>query len=393
MSHDFNKLTDRRGSNSLKWDITERELPMWVADMDFETAPEITEALKKRAEHGIFGYTTVPEAWREAVAGWWQRRHNFEMDRDWLVFCTGVVPAVSSAVRKLTTAGEAVLVQPPVYNIFYNSICNNGRRVIENRLLYDGKSYRIDWKDLENKLKDPQTALMILCNPQNPTGSIWSREELGRIGELCAANHVTVISDEIHCDLTEPGYDYIPFASVSEECAHNSITCIAPTKAFNLAGLQTAAVAVPNVYLRHKMERALNNDEVAEPNAFAIDAAIAAFTQGEEWLDDLRNYLAENRRIVRSFLERELPNVSLVQSHATYLLWLDCTRVLGDAAELCRYLHRETGLYLSAGAAYGGHGNQFLRMNIACPASRVEEGLKRLKAGTDAYEQYIAECC
>ena len=393
MSHDFDKLTDRRGSNSLKWDITERELPMWVADMDFETAPEITEALKKRAEHGIFGYTTVPEAWREAVAGWWQRRHNFEMDRDWLVFCTGVVPAVSSAVRKLTTAGEAVLVQPPVYNIFYTSICNNGRRVIENRLLYDGKSYRIDWKDLENKLKDPQTALMILCNPQNPTGSIWSREELGRIGELCAANHVTVISDEIHCDLTEPGYDYIPFASVSEECAQNSITCIAPTKAFNLAGLQTAAVAVPNEYLRHKMERALNNDEVAEPNAFAIDAAIAAFTQGEEWLDDLRNYLAENRRIVRSFLERELPNVSLVQSHATYLLWLDCTRVLGDAAELCRYLRRETGLYLSAGAAYGGHGNQFLRMNIACPASRVEEGLKRLKAGTDAYEQYTAECC
>ena len=286
-----------------------------------------------------------------------------------------------------------MLVQPPVYNIFYNSICNNGRRVIENRLLYDGKSYRIDWKDLENKLKDPQTALMILCNPQNPTGSIWSREELGRIGELCAANHVTVISDEIHCDLTEPGYDYIPFASVSEECAQNSITCIAPTKAFNLAGLQTAAVAVPNEYLRHKMERALNNDEVAEPNAFAIDAAIAAFTQGEEWLDDLRNYLAENRRIVRSFLERELPNVSLVQSHATYLLWLDCTRVLGDAAELCRYLRRETGLYLSAGAAYGGHGNQFLRMNIACPASRVEEGLKRLKAGTDAYEQYTAECC
>ena len=290
MSHDFDRLTDRRGSNSLKWDVTERELPMWVADMDFETAPEITEALKKRAEHGIFGYTTVPEAWREAVAGWWQRRHNFEMDRDWLVFCTGVVPAVSSAVRKLTTAGEAVLVQPPVYNIFYNSICNNGRRVIENRLLYDWKSYRIDWKDLENKLKDPQTALMLLCKPQNPTGSIWSREELGRIGQLCAANHVTVISDEIHCDLTEPGYGYIPFASVSEECAQNSITCIAPTKAFNLAGLQTAAVAVPNEYLRHKMERALNSDEVAEPNAFAIDAAIAAFTQGEEWLDDLRNY-------------------------------------------------------------------------------------------------------
>lgn len=393
MAYDFDKLTERYATNSMKWDVPQHELPMWVADMDFETAPEITEALKMRAEHGIFGYTVVPEAWREAVTGWWERRHGFQMEKDWLVFCTGVVPAISSAVRKLTSVGENVLVQTPVYNIFFNSICNNGRNVIENRLVYDKNTYRIDWKDLEEKLKEPQTTLMILCNPHNPTGSIWSREELGRMGELCAANHVTVISDEIHCDLTEPGYDYIPFASVSEECAQNSITCIAPTKTFNLAGLQTAAVVVPNVNLRHKIERALNTDEVAEPNAFAIDGAVAAFNQGGDWLEALRSYLAENRNTVRTFLKEELLNVSLVSSHATYLLWLDCSRVIGDAAQLCHYLRSETGLYLSAGAFYGGHGNQFLRMNAACPRTRIEDGLNRLKKGVKAYEQYVAESC
>ena len=393
MNYDFDRMTDRRGSYSLKWDAALHELPMWVADMDFETAPDITEALKRRAEHGIFGYTIVPDEWRTAITGWWERRHGFAMEKDWLMFCTGVVPAISSAVRKLTTAGENVLVQTPVYNIFFHSIRNNGRNVVENRLLYENESYRIDWRDLETKLKDPQTTMMILCNPHNPTGTIWTREELGRIGELCAANHVTVISDEIHCDLTEPGYQYIPFASVSEECAGNSVTCIAPTKAFNLAGLQTAAVVVPDETLRHKMDRALNTDEVAEPNAFAVDAAIAAFTRGEAWLDALRCYLAENRKMVLGFLEQELTDIRLVRARATYLLWLDCSKITGDTTELCYFLRREAGLYLSAGAAYGGHGSQFLRMNIACPRARAEDGMKRLKKGMEAYRQYMARRC
>lgn len=393
MTYDFDKLTDRRGTNSLKWDVAENELPMWVADMDFETAPEITEALKKRAAHGIFGYTVVPDAWKEAVSGWWERRHGFKMEQDWLIFCTGVVPAISSAVRKLTTVGENVLVQTPVYNIFFNSIRSNGRNIVENRLRYRDGAYEIDWEDLENKLKDPQTTLMILCNPHNPTGSIWTREELARIGELCADNHVLVLSDEIHCDLTEPGYEYTPFASVSEICAQNSVTCIAPTKAFNLAGLQTAAVAVPNEMVRHKMDRALNTDEVAEPNAFAIDAAIAAFTKGDAWLDELREYLAGNRKLAQDFLEQELPNVRLVPSHATYLLWLDCSHVIGDALELSRFLRKETGLYLSAGLSYGEAGRQFLRMNIACPGERLSEGLKRLQDGIKAYEEYVVQSC
>lgn len=393
MSYDFDRLTDRRSSYSMKWDVSEQELPMWVADMDFETAPEITEALKRRVEHGIFGYTVVPDVWREAIAGWWERRHGFVMEKEWLVFTTGVVPAISSAVRKLTTVGENVLVQTPVYNIFFNSVRNNGRNVLENRLLYQAGTYQIDWEDLEKKLSDPQTTLMILCNPHNPTGSIWTREELGRIGELCAANHVRVISDEIHCDLTDPGYEYIPFASVSEVNAQNSVTCIAPTKAFNLAGLQTAAIMVPGEELRRKMERALNTDEVAEPNAFAIEAAVAAFTRGDGWLDALRVYLADNKETVRNFLKTEIPDVSVVSSHATYLLWLDCRKIIGDASELCRYLRSETGLTLSAGVAYGGNGREFLRMNTACPKERLMDGLERLKRGVKSYEDYVAESC
>ena len=393
MPYNFDELTERRGTGSMKWDVPEGELPMWVADMDFETAPEIRSALTKRAAHGIFGYTAVPDAWRGAIAGWWERRHGFVMEKDWLVFTTGVVPAISSSVRRLTAVGENVLVQTPVYNIFFNSIRNNGRNIIENRLIYDGVNYRIDWEDLEKKLSDPQTTLMILSNPHNPTGMIWTREELGRIGTLCAAHHVTVISDEIHCDLTLPGYSYTPFAVVSEACAQNSVTCIAPTKAFNLAGLQTAAVMVPNEELRHRIERALNTDEVAEPNAFAIDAAIAAFTQGEEWLDALREYLAENRETVRRFLKDEIPDVSLVPAHATYLLWLDCRKIIGDVSELYHYLRTETGLYLSAGVVYGGNGNAFLRMNTACPRIRLLDGLERLKRGIMAYEDYAAESC
>lgn len=374
----------------MRWGVPEGELPMWAADMDFKAAPEIMETLMKRAAHGIFGYTVVPDAWRAAVAGWWERRHGFVMEKDWLVFTTGVVPAISSAVRKLTAVGENVLVQTPVYNIFFNSIRNNGRNIIENQLLYDGDNYRINWEDLEKKLSDPQTTLMILCNPHNPTGMIWSREELGRIGKLCAANHVKILSDEIHCDLTEPGYGYIPFASVSLECEQNSITCIAPTKAFNLAGLQTAAVMVPNKDLRCKMERALNTDEVAEPNAFAIEAAIAAFTKGDGWLDALREYLAESRETVRKFLTDEIPGVSLVKAHATYLIWLDCRKIIGDTSELCQYLRTETGLFLSAGMAYGGNGREFLRMNTACPRERLMDGLERLKRGIQAYGHYAA---
>lgn len=386
MNYDFDTVVNRRGTDSCKWDVPENELPMWVADMDFQTAPEIREALAKRLEHGVFGYNIVRKEWYDAIGAWWERRHHFSMEKDWMIFCTGVVPAISSIVRKMTTIGEKVLVQTPVYNIFFNSIVNNGRYIVESPLVYDSQkhTYHIDFEDLEKKLSDPQVTMMILCNPHNPVGKIWDKETLEKIGELCWKHHVLVLSDEIHCDLTYPGHEYIPFASVSEKCRENSITCIAPTKTFNIAGLQTACVVVPNPVLRHKVNRGLNTDEVAEPNSFAIEAAIAAFTKGGAWLDAFRAYLQENKTCVQTFLEREVPQLSLVPSEATYLLWIDCS-ALENPAKFHHFLRKETGLYLSAGAAYGKSGENFLRMNIACPKATLEEGLKRLKKGVEAY--------
>lgn len=393
MTYDFDTPTERRNTNSLKWDVAQGELPMWVADMDFQTAPEIREAIMKRAEHGIFGYSVIPDAWYEAYIQWWKMRHGYTMERDWLIFCTGVVPAISSIVRKLTTPAEKVLIQTPVYNIFFNSILNNGRQVLESPLRYDGKEYRIDFADLEEKLSDPQTALMILCNPHNPTGKIWDRQTLEKIGALCSRHHVTVVSDEIHCDLTDPEESYVPFASASETCRQISITCMAPTKAFNLAGLQTAAVSVPDEVLRHKVWRALNTDEAAEPNAFAVEAAVTAFTRGADWLDALRDYLYENKKLAEAYIEKEIPDVRAVASQATYLLWLDCSGLIGCGREAAGFLRRETGLYLSEGSQYGGNGADFLRMNIACPRAVLKDGLERLKNGLAAYSVWAAEQC
>ena len=386
MKYDFDTPIDRRNTNSLKWDVGENELPMWVADMDFPTAPEIRAAIEARAAHGVFGYSVIPEEWYEAYIGWWQRRHGLAMERDWLVFCTGVVPAISSVIQKLTTPAEKVLIQTPVYNIFFNSILNNGRQVLESGLKYDNGSYEIDFENLERKLSDPQTSLMILCNPHNPVGKIWDRDTLERIGALCARYHVVVLSDEIHCDITDPGVDYVPFASISETCRNNSVTCIAPTKAFNLAGLQTAAVMIPNPVLRHKVWRALNTDEVAEPNAFAVDAAIAAFTKGDGWLDALRQYVFENKKRTAEFVKRNIPQLRLVHSEATYLLWLDCLSLPGTAKEIAAHIRRETGLYLSEGGQYGSGGEHFLRLNIACPRATLEDGLARLQVGIASYE-------
>ncbi len=385
MIYDFDRAPDRRGTGSLKWDVGENELPMWVADMDFPTAPQIIAALEERLSHGVFGYSTVPESWYGAYIDWWSGRHGFRMERDWLIFCSGVVPALSSVVRKLTTVGEDVLIQTPVYNIFFNSIRNNGRNVLESPLKYDGQGYSVDFDDLEEKLARPQTSMMVLCNPHNPVGKIWDRKTLARIGSLAAKYGVVVVSDEIHCDLTDPGKAYVPFASVSEECRMNSVTLIAPTKAFNLAGIQTAAVCVPEPFLRHKVWRGLNTDEVAEPNVFAVPAAVAAFTRGGPWLDQLRDYLYGNKTLAVSFLSAHIPNIRAVPSEATYLMWLDCGSVCDDASALQRSLRADTGLYLSAGGEYGDCGRRFLRMNLACPRSRLEDGLERLRVGVERF--------
>lgn len=385
MKYDFDKIIDRKNTGSLKWDVTDRELPMWVADMDFCTAPAVTDAISARASHGVFGYTVLTDDWYEAYRSWWSSRHHFEIDKDWLLFCTGTIPAISSIIRKMTAVAEKIVVMTPVYNIFFNSILNNGRNVLENRLRLRDGVYEIDFEDLEEKLSDPQTTLLLLCNPQNPVGKIWDEETLERIGELCAEHHVPVLSDEIHCDLVKPGREYVPFASVSEKCRMNSITCVSPTKAFNIAGIQTSAVIVPDETIRYKVNRGLNTDEAAEPNVFASIAPAAAYMHGGEWLDELNAYLWENRKTAEEYIDREIEHVTAIRAEATYLLWIDCREITEDSEELWRFLREQTGLYVCDGKEYH-NGDGFLRMNLACPRERLMDGLERLKDGIRAYK-------
>lgn len=381
MKYSFDIVNDRRNTNSLKWDIRENELPLWVADMDFQAAPEIQAELEKRCHHGVYGYTIVPKEWYEAYQEWWENEHHFKMERDWLIFCDGVIPAISSVIRHLTAVGDNIVAQTPVYNNIFTSILNNGRNLVENKLRYDGEHYSIDFEDLEEKLSDDKTTMMILCNPQNPAGIIWSKEELKRIGEMCFKHNVYVLADEIHCDITEPSYEYTPFASLNEMCRENCVMCISPTKTFNIAGLQTAAVAIPNASIRQKVNRGLNADEIAEPSFFAVTGAIAAFTKGGEWLKEAKQYIFQNKEVVEDYIEKELPQLKLVSSHATYLLWIDCSKVTNNSARLAENIRLKTGLVLSEGSIFKGNGEDFLRMNIACPRAMLMDGLQRLKKG------------
>ena len=378
MKYDFDRVIDRRNTNSYKWDSEKDVLPLWVADMDFETAPCVKEAIVKKAQFGIFGYSIYGEEWEQSYISWWKRRHNFEIKREWLIFTTGIIPAISTCVRKLTTAAEKVLVQTPCYNIFFNSIVNNGRVPLESPLAFDGTNYSIDFNRLEKDLSDPQCSLMIICNPQNPTGTIWKKDELARIGELCKKHGVKVISDEIHCDVTVPGKSYIPFAAASDVCASISVSCISPTKCFNIAGINTAAVVVPDEFLRHKVWRGLNTDEVAEPNVFAIDATVAAFNGGEDWLNQLNEYIYENRKFAADYIAQNCKGLSVINAEATYLLWVKLPDGI-DGNVFAQRLKEKTGLFIIGGNEYGKTGENFVRINLACPRSILEDAMERLK--------------
>jgi len=381
--YDFDTPVDRRGTNSIKWRVSDSELPMWIADMDFRTAPEVIRAVNERAQHGVFGYAETDEAWENAYISWWKTRYGFEIDRSWLIFATGVVPAISSIVRKLGSPNENVVLQTPVYNIFFNSIINNGLRVLESPLEYENGQYSINFEDLEDKFADPQTSLFILCNPHNPVGRIWSREELAQIGELAFRYGVTVISDEIHCDITVPGKYYVPFASVSETCRAVSVTCVSPSKSFNVAGLNSAAVIVPDHFLRHRIWRGINTDEVGEPGVFACISTVAAYQHGAEWLDELRQYLFDNRAFAEKYIRDNIPDLFAVPGEATYLMWIDISKVCDSSSVFVKTLRHNTGLMVSAGSAYGKPGEGFIRVNIACPRSVLADGLERLRHGVE----------
>ena len=297
----FDEMIPRRDTNSVKWDsaVDAEVLPMWVADMDFRTAPAITEALRQRVEHGIFGYTRVPDAYYEAVVNWFARRHGWLMQQEWILYTISVVPALSATIKALTEPGDKVLMQTPVYNCFFSAIRNNGCEIADNRLIYENNTYRIDFEDLERKASDDKVKLMLLCNPHNPAGRVWTREELTRIGEICLRHGVTVVSDEIHCEFAYPGHTYTPFASISDDFLHRSVTCVSPSKAFNIAGLQIANIVCANEAVRQRINEVINLHEINNVNPFGVIATIAAYNEGESWLLQLLDYLRGNYECMR----------------------------------------------------------------------------------------------
>ena len=388
MSYDFETLNKKRAGNSAKWDVRADELPMTIADMDFKTAPEIIEALQEKIAMGLFGYEEVPKEYFKAVADWYETEHNVRPKEDWMIFATGVVPALSSAVRRLTSLGDNVLVQAPVYNIFYNSIVNSGRHVVSNDLIYDVKThqYSIDFADLEEKLSDPLTNMMILCNPHNPVGKIWNVAELTKIASLCQKYDVKLFSDEIHGDLTLNETGYNPIFGLDTKYLNNVVVAVSPSKTFNVAAMHAATVIVPNANLRGQVSRGLNSEELAEPNFVAIPGTIAAYTKGHQWLQALKTKLRDNRQLVLDFLEQNIPEIKWVQGEATYLLWFDVAEITDDATELAEFIRKDSGLIVTPGSVYGGDGRHFIRMNIASPTEMIQDGLNRLQKSVRDYQ-------
>ncbi|KRK88865.1 MalY/PatB family protein [Lentilactobacillus sunkii] len=386
--YDFTSIIPRRNTDSVKWDVKPNELPMWVADMDFKVAPEILDAMRQKVNFGIFGYEEPHDDYFNAVADWYTNEHHATPKRDWMFLSTGVVPTISSSVRRVTNVGDNILVQAPVYNIFYNSIVNNGRHVLSSDLVYnaDAHQYHIDFDDLEAKLAEPLTTMMILCNPHNPVGKVWTRDELIKINQLCIKHSVTLLSDEIHGDLVFKGPDYTPMFSLPDDLIQNIIVCVSPSKTFNVAALHAATVIIPNPALRNKVNRGINTDELGEPNLLAIPGTIAAYTKAGRWVHELRKQIKTNYDTVLKFCETNIPEVTVVPSTATYLVWIDVSQLTDDSAKLESFIRKETGLYVSAGTVYGGNGNLFLRMNIASPASMVEDGLNRLNNGIEKFK-------
>lgn len=383
MEYDFSRPTERRGTDSYKWDSAPEAdiIPLWVADMDFETFPGITEALQRRVAHGIFGYTRVPEAYYEAVYNWFGKHHGWHINREDIIYTSGVVSAV---IKALTLPGDQVIVQGPVYNCFFSSIRNNGCETVSNSLIYNKEElrYEIDFDDLERKLAHERARLMLLCNPHNPGGRVWTRDELTRVAELCHKYGVRVVSDEIHCELTLYDNEYVPFGSLPDELSHGSITCCSPSKAFNTAGLQIANIVCRDAEVRNRIDRAININEVCDVNPFGVIALQAAYSdEGYEWLTQLRAYISSNYDLLRERFARELPKCKVMRMEGTYLAWIDCSELHISSDEIEEMLMHENKVWVNAGSMYGTEGAAFIRINMACTSELLNEGITRIMNG------------
>ena len=376
--YDFDEPVNRRGTNCVKWDERAESdiIPRWVADMDCRVAPAIQKAIERRAAQGVFGYTHVPEAYYEAIISWFRRRHHWSIERSDILYTIGVVPAISCCLKAMTLPGEKVVMLTPVYNCFYSSIKNNGCEVVEVPLQIEANRYVIDFEDFEAKCADEKTTAFLLCNPHNPGGRVWTKEELEQLNTICQRHGVRIISDEIHCELTMPGYQYVPFGTVSSD----AVICHSPSKAFNIAGLQTVNIVCTDPALRRRINRAININEVCDLNPFGPEALIAAYNESEEWLDELCQYIKGNYDALCTFFAERLPQLKVMTLEGTYLAWVD-VRALGMTSDrLTDLLYEEGHVWVSSGTIYSSTaGEGFIRINMACPRSQLMEGLSRIE--------------
>ncbi|WP_163193038.1 MalY/PatB family protein [Clostridium thermarum] len=379
MKYDFNNIVNRKNTKSIKWDLADESvLPMWVADMDFEVPDAVREAIINRAEHAVYGYTKIDNGYFESIINWWKRRYNYLLKKEWIRYSPGVVPAIHMLIRALTEPGDKVVIQTPVYHPFFSAIKNNSCELVENPLKFENGRYTMDLLDLQSRLKDPKVKVMILCSPHNPVGRVWTKDELTRLGELCIENNVIVIADEIHCDLVYKEYVHIPFTSISEEFAENAILCNAPSKTFNIAGIQASSVVIKNDTLRRKFDQMLQSIGGLSPNIFAIEATVAAYNHGEQWLDELLDYLKGNLDLLTEFISENIPQMKVIKPEGTYLVWVDCRELGLSAGELNSFFLKEAKVWFNEGKIFGSGGDGFMRINIACPRSIIEEGLWRI---------------
>lgn len=378
MKYNFDELIERRGTGCVKWDESLNDvIPLWVADMDFAVAPAILEAIRQRAKHPVFGYTFVQDDYYESVISWFNRRHGWTIQREWMLYTTGVVPAMSCVIKALTMPGEKVLILSPDYNCFFSSIRNNGCEVLENKLVRKNYSFEIDWNDFEIKCADEKTTVFLLCNPHNPTGRVWTRKELERMRDICHLHHVRIVSDEIHCELIMPGYHFCPMGIIDSE----AIILNSPSKSFNIAGLQIANIICQDAEIRRRIDRAININEVCDVNPFAPIAVKAAYNESEEWIDELNQYLCQNYQILNLFFSKELPQCKVCKLEGTYLVWIDVSALGIPVEQLCERLLNKGKVWVNPGTMYGTEsGMGYIRINLACPRNRLIEGLKRIKA-------------
>ncbi|AOG60507.1 cystathione beta-lyase [Spiroplasma helicoides] len=377
----FKNKIKREKINSWKWKIDKNEIPMTVAVMDFKTAPLIKKAMKRRISLDNYGYSYVPDSFYESVQKWWSKRHQWNFEKKEILFCAGVIPTLSSTIRKLVKDGENIVVLTPVYYIFFNSIINNNKVPLPSDLVYKEGKYEIDFEDLEKKLANNKTTMLIMCNPHNPIGKVWDKETLKKVGDLCLKYNVLIISDEIHCDLTY-SIKYTPMASISDEIANITITCVSMSKAFNLAGIQSSAIIIKNEEIRKKVDRAINTDEVAYPNIIATQAFEAA-TASEKWLNNTLKALERNKNYLIKEISENAPYIKVVDCDSTYLMWLDCSKICNDTSELCDFIRKYSGLILTKGKEFKGNGEKFIRWNFACPKSMLNLALKRFFTSLD----------